>query len=172
MSETAPKAPGLLLGVGLGGFVDGILLHQILQWHHMLTGTGDQPMTTVAGLEVNTLVDGLFHAAAWLFVAVGSWLMVRAWQEGRLAPSWRVQLGLLALGWGAFNVVEGLFDHQLLGIHHVRDDLGGPLGWDLAFLAFGVALMAAGWLLIRPPARAGLLRPRPRRHASTVRCGP
>ena len=29
----------------------------------------------------------------------------------------------------------------LLGIHHVRDDLGGPLGWDLAFLAFGVALM-------------------------------
>ena len=24
---------GMLLGVGFGGFVDGILLHQILQWH-------------------------------------------------------------------------------------------------------------------------------------------
>ena len=29
--------PGILLGVGLGGFVDGMMLHQILQWHHTLT---------------------------------------------------------------------------------------------------------------------------------------
>ncbi len=156
MTKTAPRAPGLLLGIGLGGFVDGILLHQILQWHHMLTGTGDQPMTTVAGLEVNTLVDGLFHSVTWLFVAVGLWLMVRAWQAGQLAPAWRVQLGLLLVGWGGFNVVEGLIDHQLLGIHHVRDDLGGPLGWDLAFLASGVALSAAGWSLTRTRARAGM----------------
>jgi hypothetical protein len=27
--------PGILLGLGLGGFVDGIVLHQILQWHHI-----------------------------------------------------------------------------------------------------------------------------------------
>ncbi len=159
MTETAPRAPGLLLGIGLGGFVDGILLHQILQWHHMLTGTGDQPMTTVAGLEVNTLVDGLFHSVTWLFVAIGSWLMVRAWQAGRLAPSWRVQLGLLLLGWGGFNTVEGLIDHQLLGIHHVRDDLGGPLGWDLAFLASGVVFSAAGWSLTRTRARRADMGP-------------
>jgi uncharacterized membrane protein len=38
-------------------------------------------------------------------------------------------------------------DHQVLGVHHVRDDLGGPLGWDLGFLAFGLLLIAAGvWL--------------------------
>jgi uncharacterized membrane protein len=36
-----PKAPAFLLGIGLGGFVDGIVLHQVLQWHHMLTDTGD-----------------------------------------------------------------------------------------------------------------------------------
>jgi uncharacterized membrane protein len=144
---SAPRAPGLLLGIGLGGFVDGIVLHQILQWHHMLTSTGEQPMTTVAGLEANTLADGLFHVATWVCVAVGSWLMVRAWQEPRPAPSWRQQLGLLLIGWGGFNVVEGLIDHELLGLHHVRDDLGGPIGWDLAFLAFGVLLIAAGWSL-------------------------
>ncbi|HVJ95489.1 MAG TPA: DUF2243 domain-containing protein, partial [Acidimicrobiia bacterium] len=31
--------------------------------------------------------------------------------------------------------------------HHVRDDLGGPLSWDLAFLAFGVVLVIGGFLL-------------------------
>ena len=60
---TRPRAPGILLGIGLGGFVDGIVLHQILQWHHMLTSEGDYPPTTVAGLETNTLWDGLFHAS-------------------------------------------------------------------------------------------------------------
>ena len=62
---------GILLGLGLGGFVDGIVLHQILQWHHMLTATGDHPADTVAGLEANTLADGLFHAATWVFVVAG-----------------------------------------------------------------------------------------------------
>jgi nucleoside-diphosphate kinase len=37
-SVTRTRAPGILLGIGLGGFVDGIVLHQMLQWHHMLTG--------------------------------------------------------------------------------------------------------------------------------------
>ena len=66
-----PRAPGILLGIGLGGFVDGIVLHQVLQWHHMLSGEGSYPTTTVAGLETNTLWDGLFHAATWVAVAVG-----------------------------------------------------------------------------------------------------
>jgi uncharacterized membrane protein len=141
------RLPGLLLGIGFGGFVDGILLHQVLQWHHMLTGTGDHPMDTVAGLEVNTLADGFFHVATWVFVVVGSMLMLRAWRQGRIAPTWSFQIGLLLAGWGVFNLVEGLVNHQLLGIHHVRDDLGGPLSWDLAFLASGVVLIAAGWAL-------------------------
>ncbi|HEX2578333.1 MAG TPA: DUF2243 domain-containing protein, partial [Aquihabitans sp.] len=59
------KLPGVLLGVGLGGFVDGIVLHQVLQWHHVLSDTGDHPTTTVAGLEANTLADGVFHAGTW-----------------------------------------------------------------------------------------------------------
>lgn len=143
-----PKAPGLLLGIGLGGFVDGIVLHQLLQWHHLLTSAGE-PMTTVAGLEANTLADGLFHVATWICVAVGSWLMFRAWQAGEIAPPWRAHVGLLLIGWGGFNLVEGLVDHQILGVHHVRDDIGGPLGWDLAFLAFGALLVLAGLALMR-----------------------
>src|ERR671916_1444040 len=93
-TSTPPKAPGFLLGLGLGGFIDGIVLHQILQWHHLLTGdAGGEPMTTVAGLEANTLADGFFHTATWILVAVATALLVRAWQRGELAPPWGVHLG-------------------------------------------------------------------------------
>ena len=69
-----PRLPGLLLGIGLGGFVDGIVFHQILQWHHMLGNDGDYPTTTIGGLEDNTLADGMFHAATWLAVVAGIWI--------------------------------------------------------------------------------------------------
>jgi uncharacterized membrane protein len=149
-----PRAPAFILGLGLGGFVDGIVLHQILQWHHMLSGDGGgKSMRTVAGLEANTLADGFFHFATWVLVAAASVMMVNAWQQRRLAPPWRTHFGLVLAGWGAFNVVEGLIDHQILGLHHVRDDLGAPLGWDLAFLAFGLFLIAVGALVARSPRR-------------------
>ena len=60
----------MLLGIGLGGFVDGIVFHQILQWHHMLTSAG-YPADSVPNLEVNTLWDGLFHASTYVFVLLG-----------------------------------------------------------------------------------------------------
>jgi uncharacterized membrane protein len=40
---------GVVLGIGLGGFFDGIVFHKLLQWHHMLTAHGDYPATTVSG---------------------------------------------------------------------------------------------------------------------------
>ena len=147
--DDAPRAPGFVMGLGLGGLLDGVVLHQMLQWHHMLTSTGDHPADTVAGLEANTLADGVFHLATWFLIAGAMVLTVRAWQQGRLAPPWRVHVGALLAGWGVFNVVEGVIDHQVLGIHHVRDDLGGPLGWDLAFIALGVALIVVGSALTR-----------------------
>lgn len=141
----------MLLGIGLGAFVDGIVLHQILQWHHMLTGLPSYPATTVEGLQVNTLWDGLFHAAAWVFVTVGLSLLWRA----RPARAGRSLVGLLLAGWGAFNLVEGIVNHHLLGIHHVR---AGPneLLWDVSFLALGALLLLAGRALYRsgPTARA------------------
>jgi uncharacterized membrane protein len=143
-------APGILLGMGLGGFVDGIALHQLLQWHHMLTDRGDTsyPTTSVASLEDNTFWDGLFHAVAWLLVTVGLLLLWRAVHRGsRVAPP--ALVGLLLAGWGVFNVVEGVISHHLLTIHHVRDDVAEPMWWDLGFLASGVLLMVIGHLVYR-----------------------
>jgi uncharacterized membrane protein len=156
LDRRAPsRAHGLLLGLGLGGFIDGIVLHQVLQWHHMVSSVDAYPVTTVAGLEVNTLADGFFHLGTWVLVLAGSVVGLSAWRRGRLAPSWSFHVGLLLAGWGIFDVVEGLVDHQLLGVHHVRDDLGAPLSWDLGFLAFGVALCLVGWLLYRRGPRGG-----------------
>lgn len=159
------KAAGILLGLGLGGFIDGIVLHQILQWHHMVSATGEHPTDTVAGLEVNTLVDGFFHLVMWLLVLAASIATIHSWRQGRLAPNWSFHFGLVIAGWGLFNVVEGLIDHQILRIHHVRDDLGGPLPWDLGFLVVSVLLTAAGWLLHRR-GLAALERAAAPRHAT------
>ena len=116
--------------------------------------------------EDNTLADGLFHLATWFLVVTAMLLIVRAWQDRELAMAWRVHFGMLLAGWGVFNVVEGLIDHWLLGIHHVRDDLGAPLGWDLAFLAFGRRRRSAGPNRETPRAEAALTPFEPQRAVS------
>jgi len=140
--------PGVLLGIGLGGFLDGIVLHQILQWHHMVSDEGCCPTSSLEGFEENTLADGVFHAATWLVTLAGSLAVVRAWRRGELAPPWRAHAGALLAGWGIFNLLDSA-NHFIFGLHHVRDDLGGPLGWDIGFLAFALALIGVGWLMTR-----------------------
>jgi uncharacterized membrane protein len=150
------RAPGLLLGVGLGGFVDGILLHQLLQWHHMLTGTDSDRVglpyyspDTVPGLRMNTAWDGAFHVVTWLFVLAGIGVLYsRVTRDRRTAWTSRALWGWMLVGWGLFNLVEGLIDHHVLGVHHVREG-ANRLWWDLAFLALGAVLVLVGWVLQR-----------------------
>lgn len=141
---------GVLLGLGVGGFFDGIVFHQILQWHHMVSSV--RPATTLEGLRTNTLGDGLFHFGPYLLTLLGLALLWSASRRGH--HPWPTQLlsGAVLAGWGLFNLVEGLIDHHLLGVHHVRP---GPsqLGWDLAFLGWGVLLLGVGWALLRAARR-------------------
>jgi uncharacterized membrane protein len=134
----------------LGGFFDGIVLHQILQWHHMLTSAG-YPPDSVRNLEINTLFDGLFHASTYVFVALG---LVVLWRHARRPhPQWSGKLlgGSMLIGFGAFNLVEGIVDHHLLGIHHVNETVPPDqwIYWDLGFLAWGLAMLIIGWELLR-----------------------
>jgi uncharacterized membrane protein len=143
------RRAALLLGIGLGGFLDGIVLHQILQWHHMLSDEGCCPEQTITGLEDNTLADGLFHLAAWVCVTIAVFWLWRAARRG--APlQGRVLAGLVLAGWGVFNLVEGLVDHHLLGLHHVKEG-DHQLAFDLGFLALGALLVGVGAVLSRSP---------------------
>ena len=136
----------VVLGLGIGGFFDGIVLHQVLQWHHMLTNV--EPLTGMASFELNTLWDGLFHVFAYVCTLIGIALV---WSATRL-PSFRWSTMLLAgglsVGWGAFNVVEGIVNHHILQIHHVRAGPNQPW-WDLGFLVWGAIMLAGGFLLMR-----------------------
>ena len=140
--------PGILLGVGLGGFLDGIVLHQLLQWHHLISSTEAGRLDTVAGLEANTLADGVFHSATWLVTAVGVWWLWRNVSRRRVTFD-RAFLGSLLAGWGLFNVLDEVVFHALLDLHHIREG-ANELAYDLAFLALGGALVIAGWLVARP----------------------
>jgi uncharacterized membrane protein len=139
-------AAGVLLGSGLGGFADGIVLHQILQWHNVLSSR--LPPTTLYAMKYNMLWDGLFHAFTWAVTVIGLALLWKAGKNPQVPWSTRTFVGSLSLGWGLFNLVEGVIDHQILGIHHVHPG-SGQLAWDLGFLAFGAALCLLGWQLIR-----------------------
>ncbi|MEJ7598163.1 MAG: DUF2243 domain-containing protein [Kofleriaceae bacterium] len=137
----------LCLGVGLGGFVDGIVLHQILQWHNMLSSV--VPPNNLVDAKYNMVWDGVFHALTWLTTVLGIGLLFRAGRISGVPWSGRILGGGMLAGWGMFNLVEGLIDHQLLGLHHVRP---GPheLAWDLGFVIIGgVGFVALGWWIAR-----------------------
>ena len=151
---------GTLIGIGMGGLVDGIVFHQILQLHNMLSARfpvrGVDVQTLAVNLEINMFWDGLFHAFTWMMTALGLAMLWRAFGRANVPHSGKTFFGALLLGWGLFNLVEGVIDHHLLQVHHVVET-EGHLVWDLAFLTSGVILVAVGWVFIR----AGSTHPGP-----------
>jgi uncharacterized membrane protein len=144
-------AAGAALGIGMGGFVDGIVLHQLLQVHNMLSAKyptrGIPPEQLVVNLQINMFWDGLFHVLTWVMTAAGLALLWHAVRQRNVLLSTRALVGAMIFGWGLFNLVEGVIDHHILHVHHVTET-DNHLLWDLAFLASGVVMMVVGWLVI------------------------
>jgi uncharacterized membrane protein len=145
-----PPSAGFMFGLGLGGFFDGIILHQVLQWHHMLTSTG-YPATSVENLRINTLFDGLFHLTTYIFVAIGLLILWRAARQRHVLWSGKMLAGTMLMGFGVFNLVEGIIDHHLLGLHHVNETVPQEqwIFWDVGFLLWGAAMLVIGWFLLQ-----------------------
>ncbi len=147
--------PALVLGIALGGFFDGILLHQVLQWHHLLSLV---PGETFQDLGTQILADGLFHILMYLVTAAGLWMLWRRRERLREAGANRAVAGGLLLGFGLWNAIDVGFFHWILGIHRVRIDVSNPLAYDLGWLfAFGVSALLAGWYVLRREGEGGAL---------------
>ena len=109
--------------------------------------TGDPP--TLEAMHVNMVWDGLFHAVVWLVTLVGVFLLWSAAYHRERIPLLREFVGRLLFGWGWFNLVEGIIDHQLLGVHYVRQVANYTI-YNMTFLAMGgVGFILVGWLLMR-----------------------
>lgn len=130
----------IVLGIGLGGFMDGIVFHQLLQWHQMLS---------IEGKSINMFWDGVFHIVCLIAVCVGISLLWRALLQPTASHSRKFVWSGLLSGWGIFNLIEGVIDHHVFKIHNVRETAGEPGFYNLPFLIYSVLLLAAGWLLYR-----------------------
>ena len=137
----------LLLGAGLGGFLDGIVLHQIAHWHQMLSAV--LPPESLQAMQRNMVADGWFHLAMWAATLAGVLVLRSAVRGSGPIPSARGFIGYLLIGWGVFNLVEGVVNHHVLGLHHVRDLPAHVPLYDWAFLLIGGAGLIGLGLVLR-----------------------
>lgn len=142
---------GLVLGAGFGGMADGIVLHSILGWHHMICYTMDCQPLSVAQLQQENTQDGYFLLVVWLMVLTGTAMLFKAASQLGPIASGRILLGAMLAGSGAFNFIEGLINHQILSLHHVVPGSPHQFLFDMMYLANGVLFFVVGaWLVWSP----------------------
>ncbi len=151
--EAVPLTPvplstaSIILGIGMGGLIDGIILHQILQWHEMLSNK--IPATNYVGKSVNMFWDGVFHGFCFLIILLGAVLLWKITKRSDVNTSGRLFSGGLLTGWGIFNIVEGIIDHHILKLHNVMEfstnhDIG-----NYSFQAFSIIILLLGLFLVK-----------------------
>lgn len=147
-------AGALAFGFGLGGLADGILLHQVLQWHNLVTAR--VPADSLEGLQTNLFWDGVFHLSTTIVLVVAVLLLWRGWErKGRATGNLAALAGLALIGWGGFHVVDQLVFHELLDLHHIRQDAANAALYNWGYFAVGLVLAAMGWWLLHTKGRIG-----------------
>src|SRR5260370_21436374 len=104
---------GVLLGIGIIGFLDEAILHQLLQWHTFYWGTD---------LHGRVLSDGLFHVFSTVLLLWGAyrlWRTPRDWMQPRRGAVLAARL----IRAGGFNVYDCLIDHLVFHFHLVNDQV-------------------------------------------------
>jgi uncharacterized membrane protein len=159
-AERSVLLTGVILGVGVVGSLDEIVLHQVLQWHNFYVDTSDR---------WRIVIDGVFHfvMAALLFAGA-----LRLWDGrrdlGALGAGRALAAGIL-LGMGGFNLFDGTVNHKLLQVHPVREGVSPQWPYDIVYNALAIALLLAGWLLWRGVRSARSVDARERRPAPARR---
>ncbi|MBC9712795.1 DUF2243 domain-containing protein [Streptomyces sp. TRM66268-LWL] len=133
---------GVLGGVGLAAFVDEVVFHQLLHWHHFYDK---------ASSEAGLVSDGIFHAFGWLAMVSAVFLFADLRRRGTLArTAWSAGL---CLGLGGFQLYDGTFQHKVLELHRIRYDVElAPYDWTWNTIA-ALFLIAGAVLLVRARGR-------------------
>ncbi len=143
-------ASAILIGIGLAGLIDIIIFHAILQWHH--TSSHKIIPNTIESLQINLLHDGVFLAFSLLMIVLGIILLWYAQSSKNKDYFWsdkRSFIGLILIGFGGFNTIEGIINHHILQMHHVIE-VADPFVFDLIFLVIGgIAIVVLGTILLR-----------------------
>ncbi|MFL6656209.1 MAG: DUF2243 domain-containing protein [Sulfurifustis sp.] len=144
----------VVFGFGMGGMFDFTFLHFILQWHQMISNR--VPPVSLATLAQNNFWDGIGLGISWLITLLGMLLLARAGARVRF-PNMLRFVGLFILGWGVFNLVDGIFNHHVFALHNVRDDVTYKTPWNLAFLIVaGILQPLAGYWILSASRRSEL----------------
>ncbi|MFC9981237.1 DUF2243 domain-containing protein [Gordonia sp. NPDC127522] len=128
-------AAGILLGLGAVAFLDEVVFHQLLHWHHFYDKSTS---------DVGLVSDGVFHAFSWFATVAAAMLLVGLARDGGFSRL------TFAAGWltgaGFFQLYDGLVQHKVMGLHQIRygvDLTPYDLVWNIVagvLLAAGIAL--------------------------------
>lgn len=128
---------GILFGLGVVAFIDEVVFHQILHWHHFY----DKSTT-----EIGLVSDGIFHAFSF-FATVGSAFLMA--DLHRRQAFWRKRwLGGIFLGAGVFQLYDGTVQHKLMGLHQIRYNVD-ILPYDLVWNITAVLMIIIGLVLLK-----------------------
>ena len=146
-SDASPSllTVGVILGVGIAGTLDEVILHQLLQWHNLYVHTD------TAGRLIS---DGIFHLFSSAMLVLGAFLLWRNRAATRRPGDGQRLLAGILFGAGGFNLYDGTIQHKLLQLHPVREGVDNILLYDLVFNGIALAVVVGGWLVWRNVRRA------------------
>jgi uncharacterized membrane protein len=144
---------GVLVGVGIAGFIDESIFHQLLQWHNFYWATDERG---------RILSDGLFHIGSTLVLLWGAWRLWRDRASGTPLHA-RAIVGGILLGAGGFNAYDGIVQHVILHLHLVNEHVcASPMDphnsilscradipFEVVWIGVGVLVLVTGIVLAR-----------------------
>lgn len=127
---------GILFGFGLVAFIDEVVFHQLLHWHHFY----DKSTT-----DIGLVSDGLFHAFSF-FATIGSSFLL-ADLHRRHAFWLKRWVGGIFLGAGVFQLYDGIIQHKLMKLHQIRYQVD-IFPYDLVWNVTATAMIVIGIMLL------------------------
>lgn len=127
---------GILFGLGIVAFIDEVVFHQLLHWHHFY----DKSTT-----DIGLVSDGLFHAFSFIATIGASFLLADL--HRRHAFWLKRWVGGILLGAGVFQLYDGIIQHKWMGLHQIRYGVD-ILPYDLVWNILAALMIIIGAILI------------------------